>query len=47
MCPAHAIQKTDYIAPGKKLPSYQIDPGKCIKCGACMATCKLKAIVKK
>ena len=46
-CPADAIQKTDYTAPGKKLPSWQIDPMKCVKCGACMATCKLKAIVKK
>ena len=46
-CPADAIAKTDYTAPGKKLPSYQIDPMKCVKCGACMATCKLKAIVKK
>ena len=46
-CPADAIYKTDYTAPGKKLPSYQIDAKKCVKCGACMATCKLKAIVKK
>ena len=46
-CPADAISKTDYIAPGKKLPAYQIDATKCVKCGACMATCKLKAIVKK
>ena len=44
---ADAIHKTDYVAPGKKLPSYQIDAAKCVKCGACMATCKLKAIVKK
>ena len=46
-CPADAIHKTDYTAPGKKLASYQIDAKKCVKCGACMATCKLKAIVKK
>ena len=46
-CPADAIAKTDYTAPGKKLPFYQIDPAKCVKCGACMATCKMKAIVKK
>ena len=46
-CPASAISKTDYIAPGKKLPAMAIDPAKCVKCGACMATCKFKAISKK
>ncbi|MBQ9988744.1 MAG: NADH-quinone oxidoreductase subunit NuoF [Clostridia bacterium] len=46
-CPADAISKTDYTAPGKKLPAYAIDPNKCVKCGACIATCKFKAIVKK
>ena len=46
-CPAGCIEKTDYTAPGKKLPSYQIDASKCVKCGACIATCKFKAIVKK
>ena len=46
-CPAGCISKTDYTAPGKKLPSYQIDPRQCIKCGACITTCKPKAIVKK
>ena len=45
-CPADAISKTDYIAPGKKLPAVAIDPQKCIKCGACIASCKFKAIVK-
>ena len=46
-CPADAITKTDYIAPGHKLPSYEIDPAKCVKCGACMASCKkIKAISK-
>ncbi len=45
-CPANAIKKTDYTAPGKKLPSYQIDPVACVKCGACVATCKFKAIIK-
>ena len=34
-CPADAISKTDYIAPGHKLPSMVIDTTKCIKCGAC------------
>ena len=45
-CPADAIEKTDYTAPGKKLPSLQIAADKCVKCGACIATCKFKAIVK-
>lgn len=45
-CPAGAITKTDYTAPGKKLPAYEIDPSKCVKCGACIATCKFKAIIK-
>jgi NADH-quinone oxidoreductase subunit F len=43
-CPVHAIERTDYIAPGKKLAAFAIDPAKCIKCGACVATCKFKAI---
>ena len=46
-CPASAISKTDYIAPGKKLPAMAIDSSKCVKCGACMATCKFSAISKK
>ncbi len=45
-CPADAIQKTDYVAPGHKLPSYTIDAEKCVKCGACIANCKFKAISK-
>ena len=45
-CPANAIERTDFTAPGKKLPAYRIDPQKCVKCGACIATCKFKAIVK-
>ena len=45
-CPTNAISKTDYTAPGKKLPAVEIDSKKCIKCGACIATCKFKAIVK-
>ena len=45
-CPANAISKTDYTAPGKKLPAMAIDPEKCVKCGACMSTCKFKAITK-
>ena len=45
-CPADAIVKTDYIAPGKKLPAYEINTEKCVKCGACIASCKFKAISK-
>jgi NADP-reducing hydrogenase subunit HndC len=45
-CPASAISKTDYTAPGKKLPAMAIDPAKCVKCGACMSTCKFGAISK-
>ena len=45
-CPAAAITKTDYIAPGKKKPALTIDTQKCVKCGACIATCKFGAISK-
>ena len=45
-CPVDAITKTDYIAPGHKLPSVTIDTSKCIKCGACIAGCKFGAISK-
>ena len=45
-CPVETIVKTDYVAPGHKLPSYHINPEKCIKCGACMSNCKFKAISK-
>ena len=45
-CPADAIVKTDYIAPGHKLPSLMIDQTKCVKCGACVAGCKFGAIDK-
>ena len=45
-CPADAISKTDYIAPGKKKPALTIDAMKCVKCGACIATCKFGAISK-
>ncbi len=46
-CPADAISRTDYIAPGHKLASFVIDTDKCVKCGACIGTCKFKAISKK
>ncbi|MBQ3202477.1 MAG: NADH-quinone oxidoreductase subunit NuoF [Clostridia bacterium] len=45
-CPAEAIARTDYIAPGHKLASFAIDAEKCVKCGACVGTCKFKAISK-
>ena len=45
-CPVNAIVKTDYVAPGHKLPSYFIDPDKCIKCGVCMGNCRPNAINK-
>ena len=45
-CPADAIFKTDYIAPGRKKPALAIDIQKCVKCGACLATCKFGAISK-
>ena len=46
-CPGDAIFKTDYVAPGHKLPSYEIDVNKCVKCGACIGFCKPGAIFKK
>ena len=45
-CPVGAIQRTDYIAPGKKLAAFAIDAEKCVKCGACVESCKFKAITK-
>ncbi len=45
-CPADAITRTDYTAPGHKLASFAIDPAKCLKCGVCMGNCKFKAISK-
>ncbi len=47
-CPADAITRTDYIAPGHKLASFAINKDKCVKCGACIASCKkIKAISKR
>ncbi|MBE6582465.1 MAG: NADH-quinone oxidoreductase subunit NuoF [Ruminococcaceae bacterium] len=47
-CPADAISRTDYIAPGHKLASFEINTEKCVKCGACLDSCKkIKAISKK
>ncbi len=45
-CPASAISRTDYVAPGKKLAAFEIDTDKCVKCGACEGVCRFKAIVK-
>ena len=45
-CPAGAITRTTYIAPGHKLASMEIDTQKCVKCGACVSTCKFGAIKK-
>ena len=45
-CPADAIVRTDYIAPGHKLASFTIDTKKCVKCGACIDNCKFAAISK-
>ncbi len=47
-CPADAITRSDYIAPGHKLASFEINTSKCVKCGACLDSCKkIKAISKK
>ena len=46
-CPASAITRTDYVAPGHKLASVVIDTDKCVKCGVCLGNCKFKAISKK
>ena len=46
-CPAEAISRTDYTAPGHKLASMTIDATKCIKCGACIGNCKFGAISTK
>ena len=43
-CPVNTISKTDYTAPGHKLPSMAIEQSKCIKCGACFTNCKFDAI---
>ena len=45
-CPVDAITKTDYVAPGHKLPSLTINAAKCVKCGACVSGCKFGAIYK-
>jgi Fe-S-cluster-containing hydrogenase component 2 len=39
-CPVGAIS-------GDREKGYAIDPGKCIRCGACEAACKFGAIARK
>ncbi len=46
-CPASCIKKTDYVAPGHKLPSMEIDPKACLKCGNCISACRKDAISKR
>ena len=46
-CPVSTINRTDYIAPGRKLAAMEIDPSKCIKCGMCQSVCKFGAVLKK
>ncbi|MBR5401137.1 MAG: 4Fe-4S binding protein, partial [Treponema sp.] len=48
-CPANAIvvNEAGEIKEGKKLPYVVIDQAKCIKCGACIDSCKFKSISKK
>ncbi len=46
-CPASCISATDYVAEGHKKPSMAIDTAACVKCGACISTCKFGAIEKR
>lgn len=48
-CPADCITVNSdaAVAPGAKLPYLVIDASKCVKCGACISTCKFGAIVKR
>ena len=47
-CPAEAIapNAAGEIKDGKKKAYLEINQDKCVKCGACMATCKFNAIYK-
>ena len=45
-CPASCITRTDYIAPGHKLASFEINAAECVKCGSCMSACRVHAISK-
>ena len=48
-CPAGAIavNPSNEVKEGKKLPYVLIDTSKCVKCGACIDNCKFGAIYKK
>ena len=46
-CPVDCIHKTDYIAPGHKMTSWQIDSSACAKCGSCISVCRFGAIEKR
>ena len=48
-CPANTIAKNadGEVKAGKKLPYLVINQANCVKCGACMSTCKFGAIYKK
>ena len=46
-CPAEAITRTEYVAPGHKLASFTIDASKCVKCGACLPSCKKNQAIYK
>ena len=45
-CPVDTIHRTEYVAPGHKLASFEIDSSKCIKCGMCQSVCKVGAVSK-
>ena len=46
-CPVDCIHKTEYIAPGHKMTSWEIDSSKCVKCGSCISVCRFNAIEKR
>ena len=46
-CPTGCISRTEYVAPGHRLPSMSIDAKKCVKCGTCISACRFNAIEKR
>ena len=46
-CPVDCIHKTNYVAPGHKMTSWEIDPTACVKCGSCISVCRFNAIEKR